>query len=182
MSNSQIHQASEFPPAVCFHNGFLHAIFVAANDSHDLLHIVSSDGISWERRNNVRQAARFAPAVADFNNTLRIVFVANNPSHDLLTCTYDDALDIWTDNSPLGESSKAGPSLGMVGTTAPNGTLTQHLLMYFVADNDSNELLVTEVDSFNPPLFKKGGKGHVPLPMPGPTDTVDETPFPVLHK
>ncbi|HXC96097.1 MAG TPA: hypothetical protein VNU92_10360 [Edaphobacter sp.] len=182
MSNSQIHQASAFTPALCSHNGLLHAIFIAANDSHDLLHIVSVDGISWERKNNVRQAARFAPAVADFNDTLRIVFVANNASNDLLTCTYDDALDIWTDNSPLGESSKTGPAVGVVSTVSSSGALTQHLLMYFVADNDSNELLVTEIDSFNPPLFKKGGKGHVPIHLPDPSDTLKDTPPPVLHK
>jgi hypothetical protein len=182
MSNTQIHQASEFTPALCSHNGLLHAIFVAANDSHDLLHVVSADGISWERKNNVRQAARFAPAVVDFNDTLRIVFVANNPSNDLLTCTYDDALDIWTDNSPLGESSKTGPALGVVATSGHDGGQTQHLLMYFVADNNSSELLVTEVDSFNVPLFKKGGKGHVPIHVPDPTDTVKDEPPLVLHK
>jgi hypothetical protein len=176
MSNSRIQQSSNFTPAVCSHNGLLHAVFVANNDSQDLLHIVSADGISWTRKNNVRQSTRFAPAIMDFHGTLQIVFVANNLSNDLLACTYEDERDNWSDNRPLGESSKHGPALGIVGTSGQNGGLTEHLLMYFVADNDSNDLLVTEVDSFNVPFKDSETNGRVPIHIPGPTDHVKETP------
>ena len=140
-SNTPINQSSAFAPAVCFHNGLLHMVFVANNDSRELLHAVSGDGINWARRNNLRQSTKAAPAIASFGQ-LRTYFVANNDSNTLLACFYDEANDVWSNNNPIignnlvPESSKATPGLAQQ---------TGRLLMYYVANNDTNELLVFDV-------------------------------------
>ena len=94
-------ESSPFTPAVCRHRNAFHMVFVAANETGDLLHAVSGDGVTWTRRNNVRQSTNAAPAIASLNDTLRVVFVANNSTHELLQSTFDDGFDVWTDNTRL---------------------------------------------------------------------------------
>jgi|SRR5581483_3551963 len=136
MGSIQINQTSAFAPAVCSHRGQLHMVFVANNDSRELLHVASQDGINWSRKLNVRQSTKAAPALSSFGNTLRVLFIANNNTNTLLECVYDDADDNWSDNHPIvGQSSKTAPALAQM-----NG-----LFMYFVANNDSNDLLALNI-------------------------------------
>jgi hypothetical protein len=76
-------ESSKFSPAVCFHNGQFHMVFVANNDSNELLHSVSHDGLNWSRLNNLRQSTNQAPAIASANGRLVCAFVANNPTNTL---------------------------------------------------------------------------------------------------
>jgi hypothetical protein len=99
-------------------------VYMAANASGDLLHAVSVDGFNWSRLNNLRQSTKAGPAIASLNDKLRVVFVANNSSNDLLQCIYDDAVDVWTDNVRLNESSAQTPALLQIRGS--------RLLMYFV--------------------------------------------------
>jgi hypothetical protein len=137
MSNIRVNQTSPFAPAVCFHRNQFHMVFVANNSSGDLLHAVSPDGINWRRLNNIRQTTKAAPAIASFKGTLRVVFVANNDTNSLLTCTWTDSSDVWSENRQLQESCRAAPMLEQV----PDN----HLFLYFVANNSTNDLLVTEL-------------------------------------
>jgi hypothetical protein len=57
-----------------------------------------------------------APAVASLNDKLRVVFVANNSTNELLQSTFDDGVDVWTDNTRLNLFSRIGPSLQVVGS------------------------------------------------------------------
>ena len=137
MSNIKVNQSSPFAPAVCFHRNQFHMVFVANNSSGDLLHAISPDGITWNRLNNIRQTTKAAPAIASFRGTPRVVFVANNATNSLLTTTWTESTDVWTDNHQLNDSCKAAPMLEQV----PDN----HLFLYFVANNGSNDLLVTEL-------------------------------------
>jgi hypothetical protein len=135
--SSLIGQKSSVTPAVCSHSGILHMVFLADNNSHDLLHVQSRDGINWERRNNLNQQSKFAPALIDHNGQLVVVFVANDASNRLLTSTWDERIDSWTTNRLLGgESSNEGPALGI-----ERGAL----FVYFRANNNSGDLLVLQV-------------------------------------
>src|SRR5215212_4277123 len=106
MSNTRIGQSSAFAPAICFHNNKFHMVFVANNNTRELLHAVSNNGITWSRLKNVRQSTKQAPAIASFKGRLRVVFVANNDTNSLLMSTFSDADDVWSDNILLNESSK----------------------------------------------------------------------------
>ena len=118
-------ESSPFTPAVCRHRNAFHMVFVAANETGDLLHAVSGDGVTWTRRNNVRQSTNAAPAIASLNDKLRVVFVANNIPHQLLQSTFDDGVDVWTDNTRLNLFSRIGPSLQVVGS---------RLFVYFMSN------------------------------------------------
>lgn len=135
MSNVRINQQSPFAPAICLHGGKVHMVFVANNDSRELLHAVTEFGgpigSEWKRLNNLGQSSKHAPALQVFAGKLTVVFVANNDTNSLLRCTYDDSADAWSQNVFLGESSKSAPRL------EPDGFL------YFVANNETNDLLVT---------------------------------------
>jgi hypothetical protein len=137
VANVRINQSSIFPPAVCFHGNKFHMVFVADNNSHELLHAVSDEGTKWRRLNNIRQSTKLAPAIASFRGQLRVVFVADNNTNSLLMTTWTDSSDVWSQNQPLNESSKAAPTLEQV----PDN----HLFLYFVANNASDDLLVTEI-------------------------------------
>jgi hypothetical protein len=135
MGNTRIGQSSKFAPAVCFHGTAFHMVFVADDDTNQLLHAVSPDGVNWTRKRNVRQSTKQAPSIISVNGKLILVFVANNNTNTLLKCVYEDQSDDWSDNEPLGESSKAGPSLADVGG----------LKMYFIADNSTDDILETPI-------------------------------------
>jgi hypothetical protein len=136
-----MNQSSAFSPAVCFHKGLFHAVFVANNTSRQLLHVTSRDGVNWNdvHLNNVRQSSNNAPALADVNGTMVVVFIANNGGNELLLCRYEDNVDNWSDNVDLHESTPAPPTL-----VSENGRLT----MCFVANNGGHELLAKDVTSF----------------------------------
>lgn len=109
-------ESSRFTPAVCRHRNAFHMVFVAANETGELLHAVSSDGVNWTRRNNVRQSTNAAPAIASLNDRLRVVFLANNSSQELLQAVFDDAAGVWIGNTRLGLFPRTAPSLQVVGT------------------------------------------------------------------
>jgi hypothetical protein len=122
-------QASNFTPAVCFHNGLFHMVFAAANNTNELLHAISHNGNDWTRLRNLGQTTKQAPAIESDNGRLRCVFVANNDSNTLLLVTWDEANDIWVNLVNLGETSKTGPTL-FAGR------------LFFIANNDSNDILI----------------------------------------
>jgi hypothetical protein len=143
-TNTRIGQSSAFTPSVCVHRGRFHMVFVANNDTRELLHAVSENGLNWSRLNNVGQTTKSAPALASFGNQLRVVFVANNDTNTLLETIFDDSADVWTKNTPIttvngtvttSESSKAGPVIA----------LNNGLFMYYVANNNSNDLLALHI-------------------------------------
>ena len=109
-------ESSHFTPAICRHRNAFHMVFVAANETGDLLHAVSSDGVTWTRRNNVRQSTNAAPAIASVNDRLRVVFLANNDTRELLFATFDDAAGVWIGNTVVGGLfPRTAPSLQVVG-------------------------------------------------------------------
>jgi hypothetical protein len=108
-------------------------VFVANNDTRELLHAVSDNGINWVRKNNLNQSTKQAPTIASFLNELQVVFVANNDTNLLLKCTYFDALDSWSQNVPMGETTSSAPMLEQIPDS--------RLFLYFVANNDSHDLL-----------------------------------------
>jgi hypothetical protein len=143
-TNTRIGQSSAFTPSICVHRGRFHMVFVANNDTRELLHAVSEDGLKWSRLNNVKQTTKSAPALASLGNQLRVVFVANNDTNTLLETIFDDSADVWTQNTPIttvngtvttSESSKAGPVI----------VLNNGLFMYYVANNNSNDLLALQI-------------------------------------
>jgi len=129
-------ESSNFTPAVCFHNGQFHMVFAAANNTNELLHSVSGDGLTWTRKNNLGQSTKQAPAIASIHGKLVCVFVANNETNTLLSVVWLESDDRWTDNKNERDSSKAGPTLAV----APNG-----LTVYFLADNPSNDILISGI-------------------------------------
>jgi hypothetical protein len=132
-SNFRMGESSNFTPAVCFHNGQFHMVFAAANNTNELLHSVSGDGLTWTRKNNLGQSTKQAPAIASIHGKLVCVFVANNETNDLLSVVWLESDDRWTDNTTTRDSSKAGPTLAVtqIGLT-----------VYFIANNPSNDILI----------------------------------------
>lgn len=127
-------QTSPFPPASCSHKGKTHMVFVANNSSNELLHADARDGRNFIRRNNLGQSTKFAPAITSNGITLRVIFVANNNANEILQCVYDDVHDTWGPNTLIGEQTHAAPTLGR--------TPTNGLQLYFVANNNTNTLLM----------------------------------------
>jgi len=109
-------ESSFFTPAICRHRNAFHMVFVAANETGDLLHAVSSDGVTWTRRNNVMQSTNAAPAIASINDRLRVVFLANNETQELLFATFVDETGVWIGNTRTGLFPRTGPSLQVVGS------------------------------------------------------------------
>jgi hypothetical protein len=133
----RVQQSSPFAPAVCFHGGQLHMVFVAANDTRELLHAVSNDGFTWFRKENLGQSTKQAPAIASLRNQLRVIFVANNDTNQLLKCTYDDVHDSWSQNIQLGRlASNSAATLEQFGST---------LFMYWVSDDGSSDIQGTTI-------------------------------------
>jgi hypothetical protein len=122
--------------------------YVASNDSNDLLTASSTDGINWTGSRLVEgQSSKSAPALTTFQRAygggvpeeLVIAYVANNDRNDLLTTSSTDGIK-WTGSRLVeGQSSKAGPAL----LRAQSGGQPV-LVMSYVADNASDELLIAE--------------------------------------
>ena len=66
----------------------LWTVFVANNNSNELLVCSSSDGQNWSSSTEVQQYSKAAPALAVFDNKLWTVFVANNNSNELLSLQF----------------------------------------------------------------------------------------------
>ena len=75
-------------------------VFVANNNSNELLVCSSSDGQNWSSSTEVQQYNKAAPAVACVDNKLRIVFVANNDSNELLVCSSSDGQN-WSSSTEV---------------------------------------------------------------------------------
>jgi hypothetical protein len=117
-------------------------VFVANDGSGALLHAVADvagDRSNWQRLNNLNQSTKQVPALVSVFDVLRVVFVANNETNSLLVCDYIDANDAWSPNVSLGESSKSAPAL-LAGPPEPFPSF-QRIFMYFVANNETNDLL-----------------------------------------
>jgi hypothetical protein len=135
---TRINQQSPFAPAVCLHRGRIHMVFAANNDTGELLHAVSDDGIAWTRLHDVRQSTSKAPAIVSLNNVLRVLFVAKNATNELLSCTYEDNADVFTDNVRVKESSSEAPTL--------LNKATNLAFLYFKANNPTNDILAVRMD------------------------------------
>jgi hypothetical protein len=126
--------------------------FIANLDSHDLLVASSPDGTGeWSNNIHVGQAngspefSGSPPSLAVFEAQFRLAFTSNNDSSDVLICSSADGSN-WTQSKPVGQSSKTAPALAQF-TTKSNDS---NLWLAFVANNDTNELLVTYTpDGFN---------------------------------
>ena len=107
-------------------------VFVANNNSNELLVCSSSDGQNWSSSTEVQQSSKATHPLAVFDNKLWIVFVANDDSNELLVCSSSDGQN-WSSSTEVQQSSKAAPALAV---------FDNKLWIVFVANNNSNELLV----------------------------------------
>ena len=89
---------------------------MAANETGDLLHAVSSDGVTWTRRNNVMQSTNAAPAIASINNRLRVVFLGEQRDPGASLCHLFDETGVSIGNTRTGLFPRTGPSLQVVGS------------------------------------------------------------------
>jgi hypothetical protein len=121
--------------------------YVANNSSNDLLVSTAStefDGysdITWLASAQVNgQSSQTAPALAVVDNTLVLAYVANNSSNDLLVTTSSDGGSTWTASARVStQSSKTAPALAVLAEG-----LVNTLVLAYVANNESNDLLVTK--------------------------------------
>jgi hypothetical protein len=119
----------------------------------------STNGSNWTHSPQVTgQSSALAPALTVFNNQLVLAYVANNSSHDLLVTTSTNGIS-WTSSAQLsGQSSALAPAMAAI----PNPTYSQtpftsfNLMIVYVANNGSNDLLVTtSADGLNWTKSKK---------------------------
>jgi hypothetical protein len=158
MTNTPIAgQSSLNEPAIAFDGEKYYMVFVANNDTRDLLFATSSDGLTWTRGPNLNQSSAAGPALGFINNQLTAVFVANNKSRNILYSIFDATNGLWTENVDIGESSKAGVTLFFrppgPGPQQPSGNLPT---LFFVANNDTDDLLETVSASSWPPPSSGG--------------------------
>jgi hypothetical protein len=137
-------EASKCAPALAVFDGKLWMAFVANNDTNTLLLSSSPDGVNWTREKPPNESSKCSPALAGSEERLYLAFVADNDSNDLLVTSTDDGMS-WTRGAAPNESSKCGPALsGNYGLVPNEPENSFRLWMAFVANNDSNDLLITE--------------------------------------
>ena len=114
--------------------------FIANLPSNDLLTCWSPDGIgAWSNATNIGkyvghlQYSGNAPSVAVFQGKFWMAFTSDNQASDILVCESSDGIN-WTDDRPVGQSTKAAPALARFGNS---------LCLAFIANDNSNELLIT---------------------------------------
>jgi hypothetical protein len=144
-------QSSKLAPAI---SGFGNSLnfnlllaYVANNNSNDLLVTSSTDGITWSKPSQITgQSSKLAPAIVEFvqspddNCKLILAYVANNSSNDLLVTSSTDGIT-WSKPSQItGQSSKLAPSIIEFIQSPDNN---YKLILAYVANNSSNDLLVT---------------------------------------
>ena len=131
--NMPLNESSAFPPGVVYDGTTFHMVWVANNDSRDLLYATSQDGIKWDPGPSIGEKSVAAPALGVFKEKFLIVaFVANNPTRQVLYSTLHTDEGNWSHNYNSNESAKGGVTMA-VGKDKVN--------IYFVANNETNELL-----------------------------------------
>jgi len=138
---------------------------VANNSSNDLLYTVSDDGgSSWSASQQVGgssspQSSSMAPSItSSYVDGLSMAYVANNSDNDLLFAfgnpdTNDGCTtESWSSSTRVGtQSSKTAPTMTSF-VTAPNSAFEEDLVMAYVANNSTNDLVVTtDINDSVPP-------------------------------
>ncbi len=141
-------QSTKFSPSLAVFGGELPSsalfmAYVSNSDSNTLLSSSASDGVHWSGDVTSGQSSKASPSLAALGTKLFMAFVADNNSNEILICSTPGLVGAavtprWmglngAGNTPVGQSSKFVPSLA---------TLKDRLYMAFVADNDSNQLLL----------------------------------------
>jgi BNR repeat-like domain len=139
-------QSSGRAPALTVFDNKLVLAYVANNGSDDLLVTTSTNGVNWTPSTPVTgQSSAQPPSLTVFDNKLVLAYVANNGSDDLLVTTSTNSVN-WTPSTPVtGQTSGLSPALSVIAN--PNVSYTQfttfNLIMVYVADNGSDDLIVT---------------------------------------
>jgi len=167
---------SKFAPAIGIFTtptdiiGQLSVAYVADDGTNDLYVVTTNNGatsvasaLTWNTPVKIEgQRSRTAPAMASFldqdnDNILVIAYVADNASNDLLITTSNDGIH-WTastqvkgpqDETP--QQSPLAPALVYFNVCCSSYNVGQSaLLLAYVANNGSNDLLVTiSTDALN---------------------------------
>jgi hypothetical protein len=139
-------QSSAHAPALAVLGDELVLAYVANNGSNDLLVTTSTDGVNWSTSAAVTgQSSGLAPALTVYGHYLVLAYVANNGSHDLLVTFSTNGVN-WTTSTPVtGQQSPATPAIAVMPNPidSPTPFTTFNLIMVYVANNGSNDLLVT---------------------------------------
>jgi hypothetical protein len=139
-------QFSGLAPALTVFNNELVLAYVANNGSHDLLVTTSTDGVNWSTSAPVTgQTSGHAPALTVYGHNLVLAYVANNGSNDLLVTFSTNGVS-WTKSTPVtGQQSPVTPAIAVIPNPidSPTPFTTFNLIMVYVANNGSNDLLVT---------------------------------------
>ena len=139
-------QQSPIAPAMTRFGEYLVLAYVANNGSDDLLVTFSEDSINWTKSVRVTgQFSALSPALTVFNDKLVLAYVANNGSDDLLV-TFSTNGVTWSKSAPVtGQTSSVTPALAVMPNPidSPTPFTTFNLILVYVANNGSNDLLVT---------------------------------------
>jgi len=150
-------QSSKAGPALAMIGDSLLLAYVANNSSNDLLVTLSknltiAEDMQWGLDLRTGQSSKFSPSLSYLGegDTIFMAYVANNDGNALLVSTSSDGTS-W--NAPTEVSTNPGKVAGQSSKTAPSlcsflmpksGTLgVPALAMAYVANNDSNQLLLT---------------------------------------
>ena len=139
-------QSSGHAPALAVLGDELVLAYVANNGSNDLLVTTSTDGVNWTTSAPVTgQTSGLSPALTVYGKYLVLAYVANNGSNDLLV-TFSTNGTTWSKSTPVtGQQSPVTPALAVMPNPidSPTPFTTFNLIMVYVANNGSNDLLVT---------------------------------------
>jgi hypothetical protein len=142
-------QTSAIAPSIADYDGNFVMAYIANNGTDDIL-VTTYSGSAWSKPVNTGQQSKFTPSIiADGPpigcDELVIAYVADNRSNHLLTTTSTNGGSTWNKPTIVGgtsspQSSKMAPSITATGS----GEDEDALVMAYVANNSSNDLVVTQ--------------------------------------
>jgi hypothetical protein len=142
-------QTSAIAPSITTDDGSFVMAYVSNNGTNDIL-VATYNGSTWSAPVNTGQQSKATPSIiADAPPSgceeLVIAYVANNSSNDLLTTTSTNGGATWNPPTLVGgssspQASKMAPSITSTGSGGDDNAL----VMAYVANNSSNDLLVTQ--------------------------------------
>jgi hypothetical protein len=132
VSNSSVTQYSGTAPSLAAFNNKLYVAFLADNSSGDVL-IASYDGANWSNDTNTGQVSQAAPTLTVFQDQLYIAFADNGLNDHLLYASSSDGTNWSASTWVPNQYTHKTPALAV---------LNSKLYITFIADNESNDLLV----------------------------------------
>jgi hypothetical protein len=134
--NHLVNQQSRTAPALTILGDTLVMAFVSNNDQNDLLVCTSRTGVNWSEHHVVNQQSKSGPALCVDVGDMMLGFVANNDTGDLLVCNSVNGVE-WAEHFLVNQQSKTTPTVERSPVV-----LSADRVLAFVANNDSNDLLV----------------------------------------